>query len=64
MQKCSGCDVETVERGHLQWARILVSSNGKRATGLLHVMVRSSTYDVPLWWESPPRLLAISSKDD
>lgn len=31
-------DVDTVKRCHLQWAKILVSSNGRRVPGILHTV--------------------------
>ena len=37
-----GVDVEAKEKRHLQWARIQVCPNEKRASGLLHVVVGSS----------------------
>lgn len=32
-------DVDTTKRHHLQWARILVSYNGRRVPRILHVVV-------------------------
>ena len=39
-------DVDIVERCHLQWTRILVSSNKGRVPRLLHMVVGSLAYVV------------------
>ena len=47
---------------HLQWAGILVSSNGRKAYGILLVVVGSATCAVQLWWETPPWFSLVSTK--
>ena len=43
--------MDTMERRHLQWPRILINSNG--ILGLLHVVIGSSDYAAQLWWGTP-----------
>lgn len=42
-------DVDTPKGHDLQWARILVSSNGRRVPRILHVMIGASVFVVQLW---------------
>ena len=46
---------------HLQWARILVSSNGRKAYGILLIVVGSATCAIQLWWETPPWFFSLVS---
>lgn len=36
---------------HLQWAKILVRSYGRKVPRILHVVVRSIVFAIQLWWE-------------
>ena len=50
-------------KGHLQWARILASFDGRRVPRILHVVAGSSAYIVQLWWETPPWLSSAFVKE-
>ncbi|RVW29528.1 hypothetical protein CK203_077462 [Vitis vinifera] len=56
-------DMDTTERRHLQWARILVISNRRRVPGILHVVVESSVFVLESWWEIPPWVLVVISTE-
>ena len=56
--------VDTVERYHLQWARILISFNRRRVPRLLNEVAGSSANAIHLWWEAPPWLLSASTKEN
>ena len=38
----------------LQWARILVKSNGEDLPSSLEIRVEETTYHLPFWWEVSP----------
>ena len=46
--------IESMEE--LQWARILVKSDGENLLGSLEIGVEEATYILTLWWEAVPSL--------
>ncbi|RVX21574.1 hypothetical protein CK203_002339 [Vitis vinifera] len=47
-------DEDTTNFSQLQWARILVKSDGKDLPGALNLVVGSLCFAIQLWWEVPP----------
>lgn len=59
-------DADKMERHHLQWAIILVTYNGKTGPGQWAPTCggRILVYAIQLWWENPPWLSSVFSKED
>ena len=56
---CSGfldVDPQTKSIEDLQWARILVRSDGENLPGSMEIGVEEMTYILTLWWEAVPSL--------
>ena len=49
-------DPQTERMDELQWARILVRTNGEDLPSSLEIRVEKSTYRLSLWWEILPSL--------
>ena len=47
-------DGDTTNFTQLQWARLLVKTDGKNLPRSLHVVVGSLCFTIQLWWEVPP----------
>ncbi|RVW76577.1 hypothetical protein CK203_048652 [Vitis vinifera] len=56
---CNGfldVDPQTESMEDLQWARILVRSDGENTPGSMEIRVEEMTYILTLWWEAAPSL--------
>ena len=53
-------DEDTAAFKELQWARILVKSEGLKWPISLQVVVGSSCFFIQLWWEVQPRVLEVA----
>ena len=49
-------DPQTERMDELQWARILVRTNGEDLPSSLEIRVEKATYRLSLWWELLPSL--------
>ncbi|RVW55314.1 hypothetical protein CK203_089059 [Vitis vinifera] len=49
-------DPQTESMEELQWARILVRSDGENIPGSMEIGVEEMTYILTLWWEAAPSL--------
>ena len=47
-------DMETKDRHHLKWTRLLDKSSGRKALSKLTVVDRKDVFNVQLWWEVLP----------
>lgn len=52
-------DVETEERHHLKWDRLLVKSSGRKVPTQLVVVDREDVFAIHLWWEVSPWLSTV-----
>lgn len=52
-------DDDTTHFKQLQWARLLVRTEGKDLPGSLQLVVSSLCYAIQLWWEVPPWVLVV-----
>lgn len=55
-------DKDTAPRCNLQWARILVKSNGRKVPTTIQVVVGLLSFYIHLWWENPPRVILVDPK--
>lgn len=49
---------------NLQWARVLVQTNGREAPGKLQVVVGDFCFTVYLWWELAPWVVVVTSSKE
>ncbi|KAJ9705957.1 hypothetical protein PVL29_003866 [Vitis rotundifolia] len=63
-EECGGflvVDSQTEKLGELQWARILVKTNGEERPNEVEVWVEDLCYSLTLWWEVRPVLRMVSA---
>ena len=53
-------DEDTAAFKELQWARLLVNSEGLEWPSCLQLVVGSSCFAIQLWWEVQPRVLEVA----
>ena len=49
-----GVDKETARGRNLQWARVLIKTNGNKVPGSFKLVIEELCFLVNLWWEIPP----------
>ena len=54
-----GVDENTRRFSQLQWARILVKSEGKELSGTLQLVGDAACFAIQLWWEVLPRVFVV-----
>lgn len=56
-----GVDEQLVGGKNLQWARVLIKTNGRTVSRKVQVVVGHLYFTVYLWWELPPWVASITS---